>query len=160
LTFSALIDVRYGGDILSVTDALATAAGTSERTLIGREGMVVDGIMESTGAANTNQVTAEQYWESVGGPYGIAEAFIYDATYIKLREMSIGYDLPKELLAKLHIVKEARFSLVGRDLFYLKKHTPGTNPEGASVREDWAQAFELNSLPPTRNFGFNISLTF
>jgi len=160
LTFSALIDVRYGGDILSVTDALATAAGTSERTLIGREGMVVDGIMESTGAANTNQVTAEQYWESVGGPYGIAEAFIYDATYIKLREMSIGYDLPKELLAKLHIVKEARLSLVGRDLFYLKKHTPGTNPEGASVREDWAQAFELNSLPPTRNFGFNISLTF
>lgn len=160
LTFSALIDVRYGGDILSVTDALATAAGTSERTLRGREGMVVAGIMESTGAANTTQVTAEQYWESVGGPYGIAEEFIYDATYVKLREMSIGYDLPKELLAKLHIVKEARFSLVGRDLFYLKKHTPGTNPEGASVREDWAQAFELNSLPPTRNFGFNINLTF
>jgi len=160
LSLNVLVDIRYGGDILSVTDALSTQAGTSKRTIEGRDGMVVKGIVESTGEENTKEITAEDYWQSVGGPYGIGEAFMYDATYVKVREISLGYKLPKELLSKVSFIKAAKFSLVGRDLFYLVKHTPGTNPEGASTRQDWTQAFELNSLPPTNNFGFNVNLTF
>jgi TonB-linked SusC/RagA family outer membrane protein len=160
LSFNALFDIRYGGDILSVTDALATQSGTAGRTVEGRNGMVVEGIVQSTGARNTQEVTAEQYWSAVGGPYGIGEAFIYDASYVKVREISLGYTLPQSLLQKVSFVKAAKISLVGRDLFYLFRDTPGTNPEGASTRQDWAQGFELNSLPPTRNFGFNVNLTF
>jgi len=156
---SALIDIRYGGNILSVTDALATAAGTSQRTLAGRDGMVVNGVTQD-GQVNTKSVSAEQYWQSVGGAYGIGEAFLYSGTYAKLREVSFGYNLPKSLLQKKYFVKGAKISLVGRDLFYLKKNTPGTDPEGASIRDDWAQGFELNALPSTRTFGFNLSLTF
>ena len=159
LVLSALIDIRYGGSILSVTDALATSAGTSQRTLTGRDGMVVDGVT-STGQVNTQSVTAEQYWQSVGGAYGIGEAFLYSGTYVKMREISLGYNLPKQFLHKTYFVKNAKISLVGRDLFYLKKSTPGTDPEGASIRADWAQGFELNALPSTRTFGFNLSLTF
>ncbi|WP_010664901.1 SusC/RagA family TonB-linked outer membrane protein [Marinilabilia salmonicolor] len=160
LSLKILIDIRSGGDILSVTDALATQAGTSERTLEGRDGMVVDGVLSSTGVRNTQEVTAEEYWASVGGPYGIGEAFIYDASYAKVREISLGYRIPESLLERISFLKAAKFSLVGRDLFYLVRHTPGTNPEGASSQQDWAQAFELNSLPPSYNIGFNINLTF
>jgi len=159
LVLSALIDIRYGGNILSVTDALSTASGTSRRTLAGRDGMVVDGVTQD-GQVNTKQITSEQYWQSVGGAYGIGEAFLYSGTYVKLREVSLGYNLPKHLLQKTYFVKGAKISFVGRDLFYFKKCTPGTDPEGASVRDDWAQGFELNALPSTRTFGFNLSLTF
>jgi len=157
---NVVVDIRYGGDILSVTDALATQAGTSARTLEGREGMVVNGVVASTGERNTKEITSEQYWSSVGGPYGIGEAYIYDATYAKVREISLGYNLPKSLLDRVSFVKGAKLSLVGRDLFYLIRHTPGTNPEGASNQQDWSQAFELNSLPPVNNIGFNVNLTF
>ena len=155
---NALIDMRYGGKILSVTDALSTSVGTSKRTLDGRDGIVVDGVT-STGQNNTQSITAEQYWQSVGGPYGVGETFLYSGTYVKMREISLGYNLPKQLVQKTNFIKNAKISLVGRDLFYFKKNTPGTDPEGASIRADWAQGFEMNALPSTRTFGFNLSLT-
>jgi hypothetical protein len=157
-----LVDGRIGGNILSVTDALATGAGTSQRTMEGREGgIVVDGIVQSTGQANTKNVTAEQYWLMVGGPEsGVGETFLYSGSYVKLREISLGYHLPSQWLQSLRFIKEVRIALAGRDLFYLMKKTPGTDPEGASTRSDWAQGFEQNSLPSTRNVGFNISLIF
>lgn len=158
---NALVDIRYGGDLISVTDAIATTAGTSARTLDGRDEMVVDGVVASTGQPNTKQITAQQYWQTVGGAAtGVGEAFLYSGTYVKLRELSFAYLLPAKCLQKVKYIKKAGLSLVGRDLFYFLKKTPGTDPEGASVRSDWAQGFELNSLPSTRNIGFNISLTF
>ncbi|MDR1555745.1 MAG: SusC/RagA family TonB-linked outer membrane protein [Tannerellaceae bacterium] len=158
---NALVDVRYGGDLISVTDAIASASGTGARTLEGRDGMVVDGIVASTGQANTKQITAQQYWQAVGGSAtGIGETFLYSGTYVKLRELSLAYQLPAQWLQKTKYIKKAGLSLVGRDLFYFLKETPGTDPEGASTRSDWAQGFEQNSLPSTRNIGFNISLTF
>ena len=160
LTLNILVDIRSGGDILSVTDALATQAGTSARTVEGREKMVVDGVVASTGQPNKKEITAEKYWSYVGGPYGVGEAYMYDATYAKVREVSLGYNIPKSMLTKVSFLKAAKVSLVGRDLFYLVRHTPGTNPEGASNQQDWSQAFELNSLPSSYNIGFNVNLTF
>lgn len=158
---NVLLDIRYGGDLISVTDAIATAAGTGARTLEGRNGMVVDGIVASTGQPNTKQITAQQYWQIVGSSAtGVGEAFLYSGTYVKLRELSLAYQIPDRRLRKVNFIKKAGISLVGRDLFYFLKKTPGTDPEGASTRSDWAQGFELNSLPSVRNIGFNVSLTF
>jgi TonB-linked SusC/RagA family outer membrane protein len=155
---NVLIDVRQGGDVLSVTDALASEAGTGARTVAGRDGMVVEGVT-SAGQPNTKTITAQQYWQSVGGAYGVGEAFLYDGSFIQLRELSLGYTIPAQYLNKWKFIRQAKVSLVGRDLFYFLKHTPGV-AEGASIRADWAQAFELSALPPVRTFGFNISLTF
>jgi TonB-linked SusC/RagA family outer membrane protein len=154
-----LIDIRQGGDILSVTDALASEAGTGARTVAGRDGMVAEGVTPS-GQPNAKSITAQQYWQAIGGAYGVGEAFLYDGSFIKLRELSLGYHIPEPFLKKLRFIRQAKVSLVGRDLFYFLKHTPGTDPEGASIRADWAQAFELNALPPVRTVGFNINLTF
>ena len=84
---------------------------------------------------------------------------MYDGTYVKFRELSLGYTLPKQWVESLRL-KSVKISLVGRDLFFLHKNTPGFNPEGSFSRNDYAQAFEIASLPPTRNFGFNINVKF
>lgn len=159
LSLSALIDVRYGGDLISTTDLYASTAGTSARTLEGREEkIVVDGIIESTGQENTTGVTAQSYWAAIGGAYGVAEEFMYDATYVKFRELSIGYTLPKNWLRSLPI-QSVKLSAVARDLFYIYKDSP-VNPEGSFSREDYAQAFEYAALPSTRSFGFTLNVKF
>ena len=157
-SFSALVDVRYGGNFISMTDNYATTAGNSERSLAGRDGMIVDGIVESTGQKNTKQISAEQYWSSVGGSNGVAEEFMYDATYVKLRELSFGWNLPQIWLRKTPL-KAVKISAVARDLFYIYKDAP-VSAEAAFSREDYSQAFEYASLPPTRTFGFSLNVKF
>ena len=160
LTLSALIDVRYGGDFISNTDNYACQAGTSAKTLFGRENgekIVVDGVTEA-GKPNTVGVSAEDYWSTVAGPSGIIEEFLHKGTYVKMRELSLGYSLPNIWLKKTPL-KAVKVSLVGRDLFYFYKDAP-VNPEGAFSRSDYAQAFELGAMPPTRTFGFSLNVKF
>lgn len=160
LTLTALVDVRFGGDFVSMTDNYAKQSGNSAKTLFGRENgeqIIVKGVTES-GAANTKGVSAENYWTAIAGPNGITEAFIYKGTYVKLRELALSYNLPSRWLnnTPLHSV---RVSLVGRDLFYFYKKAP-VNPEGSFSRSDYAQAFEFASMPPTRSFGVSLNVKF
>lgn len=158
LSFYMLVDTRQGGDFISMTDNYAKQTGTSAKTLDGRDGMVVDGIIESTGLPNDKVVTAENYYTNIAGPNGIGEAFLYKASYIKMREMSFGYIFPSTWLRNLPI-QSVKLSAVGRDLFFLKKDAP-VDPESAITRSDYAQAFEYSSMPPTRSFGFTLNVKF
>ncbi|MDD2512568.1 MAG: SusC/RagA family TonB-linked outer membrane protein [Proteiniphilum sp.] len=158
ISFHLLADGRKGGDFISTTDMYARTAGTSSKTLEGRNGMVVSGIVQSTGKENTKTVNAEDYYASIGGAYGVGEEFLYDASYIKLRELSFGYTFPAAWLQNVP-VSSVKLSIVGRDLFYIYKNAP-VNPEGSFSREDYAQAFEYASLPPTRSFGFSLNVKF
>ena len=158
LSFNALIDVRVGGDFISLTDANATSAGTSARTLDGRDGMVVDGILASTGKPNDIQVTAQDYWSRVGGGTGVAEEFMYSGTYVKMRELSLGWNLPKKWLEPIKL-QSVKLSVVARDLFYFYKDAP-MNPESAMSYADYYQAFEYGSMPPTRSWGFSLNVKF
>ncbi len=158
LTFGALIDVRYGGEFLSLTDAIASETGNSARTLKGRDGMVIDGVVESTGAKNTKTITAQQFYSTVAGKYPVGEEFLYDATYVKLREISLGYTLPKTWLKNLPI-SNVKVSFVGRDLFNIYKAAP-VNAEFAHNSQDVYQAYELAAFPSTRTFGFSLNVKF
>jgi len=158
IVFSALVDVRYGGEFLSLTDALASGAGNSARTLKGRDGMVVDGIVKSTGQENTTEVTAQQYYAVIAGSYPVGEEFLHDATYVKLREISIGYTLPDIWLRKTPISK-VKVSVVGRDLFNIYKAAP-VNAEFAQNSQDVFQAYELAAFPSTRTIGFSLNVKF
>ncbi|WP_203558648.1 SusC/RagA family TonB-linked outer membrane protein [Bacteroides sp. 51] len=158
IVFSALVDVRYGGEFLSLTDALASGAGNSARTLEGREGMVVDGIVKSTGQENAKEVSAQQYYAVIAGSYPVGEEFLHDATYVKLREISIGYTLPATWLRKTPI-SNVKVSVVGRDLFNIYKAAP-VNAEFAQNSQDVFQAFELASFPSTRTVGFSLNVKF
>lgn len=115
---------------------------------------------EATNAYVKNDVavSAQEYWQGIVNN-NIGEEFIYDASFIKLRELSLGYEFPQSVLNKLKVVKGLNISLVGRNLWTIMKHTDNIDPESAYTSGN-GQGLELNGYPSTRNFGFNVNLKF
>lgn len=157
--FSGLVDVRHGGNVFSVSNMFGNYTGVFANTLQGREvdwnnpGIVVKGIDVKTGKPNTVNRTSEDYFQSL---YGIHEAFIYDAGFVKLRELRLGYDLPQSLLRRTR-VSSANISFVGRNLLMHSK-LPNFDPETALSTGN-VQGLEFATIPTSRSFGFNITLT-
>ena len=154
---SFLIDMRYGGEIYMGSIKSGASAGTLSMTLEGREGglVVPNSIVKSTGAVNTKSVTPQAYF---GGISGITEAWIYDATNVCFRELSLGYTLPSDLVHKVKL-NAVKISLVGRNLFMISSNTTGFNPE-ATYSTGNAQGIEYGTMPQFRSIGFNLNLNF
>ena len=119
--------------------------GTSQASLQGREGggLIIDGYT-SDGKKNNKSINAESYWTNVNGV-----GYIYSATNMRLREVELSYRISNRLLDKTHIIKSAKLSLVGRNLFWFEIHSP-FDPE---ISQSAAQ-------PTTRNIGVNLKLSF
>jgi TonB-linked SusC/RagA family outer membrane protein len=151
-----LIDMRYGGETYMGSIKSGTAAGTLAMTLDGRTGMVVpNSVVKSTGAVNTISTTSQQYWNGISG---ITEAWMYDATNVCFRELSLGYTLPSEISKKMKL-NAIKVSLVGRNLFMISSKTKGFNPE-ATYSTGNAQGIEYGTMPQLRSLGFNLNLNF
>ncbi|MBD1259276.1 SusC/RagA family TonB-linked outer membrane protein [Maribacter polysiphoniae] len=157
---SALFGMQEGGEIYSLTEAGATGSGNASRTAQNnRMAFFPEGI-KADGTSPTQIVSAQDYWSRVSG---ITEEFIYDASYMKLNEISIGYNIPLSLLGNKgsNFIREARISLIGRDLFYLYKDTPGTVPDASSYSTSYgARAFDFSPVPVTRSVGCSVNLKF
>ena len=157
ITLSAMFDMKFGGDILSYSEMVAAGNGLAKRTENRGEKdnymMVFPGVTES-GQPNTTKITASQYYGAL-----LAEDFLYDASFIKLKELSIGYNFPTKLLKKTPI-QSLSVSFVARNLCYLLKHTPCTSPEGGYDTTMFSQAIDYAALPYTRTFGLSVSLGF
>jgi TonB-linked SusC/RagA family outer membrane protein len=152
---SFLIDSKLGGFIYSGTNALATRYGLAKTTLPGREtGVVGQGITES-GATNTVVVDAQTYYSNL---YNFAEPFVYSSDFVKLRQVIIDYSVPAKVFSKTPF-KSITFSLVGRNLWTILKHTPIIDPESAYSNSN-AQGQEFAGMPATRTMGFNLNLKF
>lgn len=159
VTVSALFDMKFGGDIVSVSEAMATGSGLAQRTEnrgYNNEGMIVIPGVNGDGTLNTTPMDAEKYYTSLSG---MAEEFVYDASFIKLKELAIGYSFPKTMLKKTP-VNSFSVSFVARNLAYLMKHTPGTSPEGGYDTTMFSQAIDYMAVPYTRTFGLSINLGF
>lgn len=155
ISFGALIDIRHGGHIFSQTNRYLHVNGNHSNTLAGREtGITLTGV-DATGQATTATADAEDYWSHVYNQE-IAEDFIYDASYIKLRQISLGYTVPSAMLEKLPF-QSASFSFVARNLFFFKNNVPGLDPE-ATYTSGNGQGIESGSIPSTRSIGFNLNL--
>ena len=159
VSFSALFDMKFGGNVVSMSESVATGFGTAKRTEDREKNIVVNGIDETTKKTNTVEVPAQEYYKTLGGENGIAEAFLYNASFIKLKEVSLSYSLSKSLL-KSTPFSNVRLSLVGRNLAYLLKHTPGTSPEGGFDTTMYSQAIDFTSVPYTRTLGVALSVSF
>ena len=157
VTLSAMFDMKFGGDIFSYSEMVATGSGLAARTANrGEEDnymMVFPGVYED-GTPNTTKISASQYYGSL-----LPEDFLYDASFIKLKELSLGYSFPSKLLKKTPLTS-LNVSFVARNLCYLLKHTPGTSPEGGYDTTMFSQAIDYAALPYTRTFGLSVSLGF
>lgn len=150
-----LIDMNYGGDIYMGSIQQGTRFGNLDMTLAGRDGMVVKGVTK-TGEVNTKEITAQEYWTGIRN---IQEAFVYDATNIRLREVSLGYALPRTLLQKTPFTG-IKASFVARNLFMIYHKTKGFDPEAGFSNASSVQGVEFASMPTMRSLGFNINVSF
>jgi TonB-linked SusC/RagA family outer membrane protein len=158
---SALIDMKFGGNIVSVSDAIATHYGLSKRTENRNEKVILKGVYED-GTPNSTEIRYEDYYRFIGNAgtdAGVAEEFVFDASYIRFRELSLGYSFDKKLLNKTPF-NAVKLSFVARNLCYFLKHTPGTNPEGGFDITMYSQAFDYLATPDTRTLGFSINIGF
>jgi TonB-linked SusC/RagA family outer membrane protein len=157
---SALIDIRRGGTIYSMTNYYGRRSGVLIETMLGRENtpfdsLVVPGVVVVAGdtVPNTKKVSASQYHRGLGG---IAEQFTFDASFIKLRELRVGYDVPRALTSRWG-VGGLRVAVVGRNL-WLDTDVPHIDPETA-FNSGNVQGFEYGQMPSARSIGFNLSVT-
>lgn len=166
-TFAFLLDFKLGAKIFSGTNMGLYSSGLHKNTLQGRESdptkdkIVGNGVMlnsEGKYVPNTVGVSAQDYWTGIVSN-SIAEEFVYNASFLKLREVSLGYTLPKSIFANQNVVKSITLSLVARNLWTIVKHTDNIDPESAYNNSN-AQGLELNGYPATRSFGFNVNVKF
>ncbi len=158
---SFLLDFKYGAKIYSGTNLLLYEYGLSKATLQGRAegGYVGKGVVLNSGATNTASVNSQVYFQALStGDDQIAQEFVYDASFIKLRSLSLSYSLPSSVI-KGSPIKGVNFSLVGRNLLILMKHTPNEDPEG-NYSTGNGQGLELSGYPSTRSLGFNVNVKF
>jgi hypothetical protein len=166
---NVLVDGKFGGIVASGSAANQAYAGTGDFTSKYRDAAswVLPGVL-ADGSKNTKAVSAEQFWQSVAvGDYSYADFFTYDATNVRLREMSVGYEfkhLPK-------ILKSARLSFVARNVFFLYRGSslldvPGIgkrkmdfDPETSFGNSNY-QGIQYYNLPSTRSMGLNLKLSF
>ena len=166
LTASFQIDARIGGKMFSGTLGTMENAGTAAWTVDGREKMVVDGVVKDGDnyVVNTKETTAEKYWQQIsgraGGNLGITEENLYDATNVRLRNISLAYSLPKRLLANQNVFQSVKVGFSCTNVFMIYSKMRGLDPESIFATSTNAIGFEYGAAPTSRAYVFNVSFGF
>lgn len=147
-----LIDGRFGGDVMSLTQAELDLAGVSKATGEARDRGYVD-----FGGRRITDVAG--FYNRVGGRQGATEYYMYSATNIRLRELSLSYSLPKKWFENTPVIKGIDLSLIGRNLFFFMNNAP-FDPDGALSMGNSLQGVDVYGMPSTRSFGFNVKVNF
>jgi TonB-linked SusC/RagA family outer membrane protein len=167
---SFLIDTRHGGSVFS-TDmyyGLATGLyvetagknelGNPQRDPVSAGGGFIRPGVTADGKANTVRTENSDY-----GAYGYSvnpdKAFVYDASFVKLREAVLTYSLPSRLMSRMHAFKGIDLSLIGRNLWIIHKNLPYADPEEGFSSGN-LQGFQTGAYPTARTFAFNVRLNF
>ena len=159
LSFGFTFDLTKGGQIMSFTSALYKSRGVLKETAIDREqprilpGVIPDG--SGKYVPNNIQVSAQTYWQTLGGLQ--SEFNVYDATVFRLRDISIGYDVPASVIKNLKI-NGIRFSIFANNVFYVAPNAiidPAVNTQGAGN----IRGLELQSAPSARTVGASLKIS-
>jgi len=165
LTVSALLDIRQGGDMWCGTCGIIDYFGSSQQSADERNDRVVfPGVLES-GEPNTQEVALADPANGIGSYYrvrygfgGPSELSIFDTSWIRLREVTITYNLPRAFVSKLSL-QNASFSLTGRNL-WLDTDYPGIDPETNLTGSSNGIGLDYFNMPNTRSYGASLRLVF
>lgn len=168
-SLSFLIDGRFGGNVISSTQHFLDRFGRSERTADARAngGVPVQGILtttiKTTGAPDVvttqnfnGQISAQNYYKTA--PAG--ETAVFSATNVRLRELSLSYNLPKSFVDKLKSVESIRLSLIGRNLAFFYRDAPYDPEITLSTGSNGLSNADLFSIPAARSIGCSININF
>ncbi len=178
LEFRAVIDIRVGGDLFSMSNLNMYGQGVAPATLPGRDGWneynreirtwrdggeigpqptqnnrgyIAPGA-KADGTPNETAVGSSEFWRSVSE--NTPRPFIYDGGFVKLRDVGLNYTLPKSLYKRVP-VQNITVGLIGRNLWIISKNTPNIDPE-SNYNNGNGQGFEYGSLPGRQRYGFNV----
>ena len=148
-----LLDWRYGGKILSQTQAEMDLYGVYQVTALARDRGYVT--LEGQQIDNVKGF----YKNIVGGRAGVTEYYMYDATNLRLREVSLNYTFPKKWMQKTKVLKDLQLAFVARNLCFLYKKAPFDPDLVLSTGND-NQGIEVFGMPTTRSLGFTVKCEF
>jgi hypothetical protein len=169
LSFSFLIDIQKGGSVFSLDQYYGRATGLYAETVFLNNGVsirekidngggyIVPGVL-ADGTANTKRVSAENYG-LLGYVRNPAAAFVYDASYVKLREVTVSYKLPANLFGGSNFIKGATLSAVGRNLWIIHKNLPYADPEDGLTSGNLS-GFQSGVYPSVREIGASLKFSF
>ncbi|MBE61339.1 MAG: SusC/RagA family protein [Flammeovirgaceae bacterium] len=169
LSLSALLDIREGGIVVSRTKTIGSTSGQLQETLYGREngydlsvegnGIISEGVVQNEDGSyspNTTKITSRN-WHNRYYERNNVEAAKYDASYVKLREVRVGYTLPRVWLTNLPF-RDVKISVVGRNLA-LWTENPHFDPDVMAMSGGTLQpGIENMAYPSARSYGFNINI--
>ena len=166
-TLSFLIDARIGGEIFSGSNRLLQANGVAACTVVNgdRKPFVVDGVIANEDGSytpSTIEVTPQEYWAAITGStgnLGIGEANIYDATNVRLRNMSLNYTFPKKMLKNTPF-QQVKLGVSCNNVWMIHSNLNGIDPESVFATNTNATGFENAASPTSRTFLFNVTLGF
>ncbi|WP_170227776.1 SusC/RagA family TonB-linked outer membrane protein [Mucilaginibacter frigoritolerans] len=165
-SFSFLIDGQFGGQVYEADAIWTNYFGNSKASLLGRDGTYIPNGVVNVGTAtapvyakNTLPYSAYiQFNDNGNADKIIDQSNVFSRTFIKFRQVSLGYNIPKSILAKTFI-RSATFSLIGRNLFYIKKDLPTFDPEASdSIGNGFG--YDSGGSPVSRTYGFNLNVSF
>jgi TonB-linked SusC/RagA family outer membrane protein len=170
ISFGFLIDVRKGGDVWSLDRYYGLATGLSEETAgkndLGNDlrlpldeggGVILEGVKQD-GSVNDIRVSAVDF-----GLFGYrrtpAAGFVYDGSFVKLREVTLSYEFPRSIFSGANAIKGMSIGFYGRNLWIIHKNLPDADPEdGLSAGN--LQGYQVGSYPTVRTFGVNLNVKF
>jgi TonB-linked SusC/RagA family outer membrane protein len=170
ISLSFLIDIQKGGSLFSLDRYYGLATGLyADTTPLNDKGnpirssnadgggYVYPGVL-ADGSANTKRVSGENYG-LLGYRRNPSSLFIYDASYVKLREVTITYKLPVGLFGGSQFIKGATLSVVGRNLWIISKNLPYADPEDG-ITSGNITGFQSGVYPSVREIGGSLKFSF
>jgi len=151
------IDFKAGAKMLSNSNLNFLREGLSKSSLVGREGGVTFAAVNSDGSANTTAVPAETFYTQYRST-NIATPFVYNASFIRWRSLSLSYDLSPFL--KKTFVRQVSVSGTVYNVLMIKKYVDNLDPEASVSASDNLQGIETHTLPTTRSYGVNLNFKF
>jgi len=171
MNLSFLIDFKSGGDIFSGTNVDLTKSGFTKLSLQGRDpadpltvvGAIQVGVNEHgqpiyedfNYTLTPNE--ARNYW-GWAYPNRCTDKFTYDASYVKLRQLVLGFNFPLRMISKTPFTY-LTLSFVGRNLWIIHKNTPNIDPESTYTNSN-SQGLDYFAMPAVRSWGFNLKVGF
>ena len=152
-----LIDYRFGSKVLSGTEYYSIFRGLNKMTLDGREGGIVADGVTATGAVNTQNVSAQTYYQGLARNISTIE--VLDGDFIKLRQVTLGYTFRADFLRGTPF-SSIGVSAVARNLWTIMKHTKNIDPESGFSSDPKYAGIEGTSLPFARTYGLNLNFKF
>ncbi len=169
VTLGFLVDVRQGGNVWSLdmfyggyTGVYADHQAYSGSNDLGKPirnsiadggGVILPGVT-ADGKANTKRVVIDANW-----PNYPSASYSYDASYVKLRELTLSYDFPQSLFRNVNAIKGIQVSVIGRNLWIIHKNLPYSDPE-ENLSGGNIQGIQSGAYPTTRTVGFNLNVKF